>query len=223
MTVKIDFHFDPMCPWAHQGSLWIREVRRQTALDISWRFFSLEEINRKPGKKHPWEREWAYGWSQMRVGARLRREGQDAVDRWYAAVGEAFFVEGRPTHDPLVHREVLIEAGFDPALLDEALADPTTTDEVAADHRRVTTELGAFGVPTIVFPDGNAVFGPVILPAPTGPDALRLWEFLLAYNEFPNLWELRHPRTRSDLESIAETFSPYLGARAWNTVANPAP
>jgi predicted DsbA family dithiol-disulfide isomerase len=220
---RIDFHFDPMCPWAYQGSLWIREVRRQTALDISWRFFSLEEINLEPGKKHPWEREWSYGWSQMRVGARLRRDGQDAVDRWYEAVGHAFFVDGRHTHDPRVHREVMTEAGFDPALVDEALADATTTDEVLADHRRVTAGLGAFGVPTIVFPDGNAVFGPIILPAPIGAAALRLWDLLLAYNEFPNLWELRHPRSGSDLETMAETFRPYLEARAWKTVANPAP
>jgi predicted DsbA family dithiol-disulfide isomerase len=220
---RVDFHFDPMCPWAYQGSLWIREVRARTDLDISWRFFSLEEINLKPGKKHPWERAWSYGWSQMRVGAWLRRNGDEAVDRWYAAVGHAFFVEGRRTHDPEVHREVLAEAGLDPAAVDAALDDPTTSDEVRADHRAVTEGLGAFGVPTLVFPDGNAVFGPVTLPAPTGDEALRLWELVLAYNDFPTLWELRHPKRREHLETIAATFTPYLEARAWRTVENPAP
>ena len=52
----VQFFFDPMCPWAYRAYLWIREVRRQTDLDISWRFFSLEEVNREDGKKHPWER-----------------------------------------------------------------------------------------------------------------------------------------------------------------------
>ena len=43
---SVDFHFDVMCPYAYQTSLWIREVRRLTGLEITWRFFSLEEINR---------------------------------------------------------------------------------------------------------------------------------------------------------------------------------
>src|SRR5690606_2691540 len=59
---SVDFHFDVMCPFAYQTSKWIRSVREQTGLTINWRFFSLEEINRVDGKKHPWEREWTYGW-----------------------------------------------------------------------------------------------------------------------------------------------------------------
>ncbi|MFM7870942.1 MAG: DsbA family protein, partial [Actinomycetota bacterium] len=47
---EIDFFFDPMCPWAYQTSLWIRDVRRQRQLRINWRFFSLEEVNRPDGK-----------------------------------------------------------------------------------------------------------------------------------------------------------------------------
>ncbi len=61
-----------MCPFAYQTAKWIREVRRHNGLEIDWKFFSLEEINRVEGKKHPWEREWSYGWSMMRIGALLR-------------------------------------------------------------------------------------------------------------------------------------------------------
>ena len=70
----VDFHFDIMCPYAYQTSLWMREVRDLAGIDVRWRFFSLEEINRAEGKKHPWEREWSYGWSMMRIGAYLRRQ-----------------------------------------------------------------------------------------------------------------------------------------------------
>jgi predicted DsbA family dithiol-disulfide isomerase len=68
--MKVDFHFDVICPWAYQTSHWMREVRDRLGLEVDWRFFSLEEVNRLEGKKHPWEREWSYGWSMMRVGAR---------------------------------------------------------------------------------------------------------------------------------------------------------
>lgn len=47
---KIDFFFDIMCPYAYQTSIWIREVRSKIELEINWRFFSLEEINREEGK-----------------------------------------------------------------------------------------------------------------------------------------------------------------------------
>ena len=106
MPTAIEFFFDPMCPWAYQTSVWIRDVRSQIGLDITWRFFSLEEINRPEGKRHPWERRLAYGWTPMRVAAWLRRDDMALCDRWYEACGRALHVEGRRenhgTRSPLV-------------------------------------------------------------------------------------------------------------------------
>lgn len=220
---QIEFHFDPMCPWAYQTSLWIREVRELTGLRIDWRFFSLEEINRREGKKHPWEREWSYGWSQMRVGALLRRRSQADLDRWYEAVGRSFHEDGIRTQDPVVHRGILEDLGYGAAVLDEAIADPTTSDEVRADHEAVTGTYGAFGVPIIVLPGGDAVFGPVTVPPPTGDDAVRLWDLTLEFAHFEGVFELKRPKTRDDLRMIARVFEPYLRARDWQTIENPAP
>jgi len=85
----VDFHFDILCPFAYQTSLWIRRVRDQNGLTISWRFFSLEEVNHVEGSKHPWERDWSYGWSLLRIAALLRRTSMDDVDRWYERAGRA--------------------------------------------------------------------------------------------------------------------------------------
>jgi 2-hydroxychromene-2-carboxylate isomerase len=75
---SVDFHFDIMCPWAYQASIWMRDVRDRLGLDVRWRFFSLEEINRAEGKKHPWQRDWSYGWSMMRIGALLPHRSRTA-------------------------------------------------------------------------------------------------------------------------------------------------
>lgn len=48
--VSVDFHFDVICPFAYQTSRWIRAVRDLTGLTVNWRFFSLEEINRREVK-----------------------------------------------------------------------------------------------------------------------------------------------------------------------------
>src|SRR5439155_18284044 len=39
VTEAVQFFFDPMCPYAYQASVWIRDVRAQIGLDITWRFF----------------------------------------------------------------------------------------------------------------------------------------------------------------------------------------
>ena len=214
---EIDFHFDLMCPYAYQTSLWIREVRALTGLTINWKFFSLEEVNRSEGKKHPWEREWSYGWSMMRVGALLRRHDMDDLDRWYALAGRALHLEGRKPHQPEVARVLLEELGLDPDLVDQAIADPTTGDEVLAEHRRVIDASG-YGVPTLFFPDGQCLFGPVVIDPPRGEAALRLWDAVVAWTEFPALYELQRPKTSADDQRILETFRPYLEARDWVSI-----
>ena len=221
MTV-IDFHFDVMCPWAYQTSLWMRDVRDQLGLDVRWRFFSLEEINRADGKKHPWEREWSYGWSMMRVGAYLRRLDPDLLDRWYLLAGTALHVDGRKPHQREVAEHLVEQLGLGPAIVRDAMADPTTHDEVKADHDRVTA-LGGWGVPTLVFDDAQALFGPVLIEPPTGPAAIRLWELVTGWLAFPHLYELQRPKQRQDLQQVAETFRPYLEARDWVTIQKETP
>ena len=215
----VDFHFDIMCPWAYQASIWIREVRDQLGLRVGWRFFSLEEINRVEGKKHPWEREWSYGWSMMRIGALLRRTDPALLDRWYWAAGTALHVDGRKPHRPEVARELLARLGLDPALVGEAIADPSTHEEVRADHDRVTS-LGGWGVPTLVFGGDRALFGPVLIDPPRGEAAVRLWRLLTGWLEFPALFEVQRPKRADDMQAIAATFRPYLEARDWITIQN---
>src|SRR5580698_2422521 len=89
----VDFHIDVLCPFAFQTARWLRNVRDEIGLTINFRFFSLEEVNLVEGKKHPWEREWSYGWSMMRIGAYLRRTDMDLLDRWYRAAGKALHVD----------------------------------------------------------------------------------------------------------------------------------
>jgi 2-hydroxychromene-2-carboxylate isomerase len=212
----VDFHFDVMCPWAYQTSLWMRDVRDQLGLTVNWKFFSLEEVNLREGKKHPWERPWSYGWSMMQVGAILRRSSMADLDAWYAKAGHALHVEGHKPHEPDVARHLLSELGLDPAVVDEAMADPTTHDEIKTEHQRVI-DAGGFGVPTLFF-DDHALFGPVLLDPPTGDAALRLWNAVTAWVEFPHLYELQKPKVGPDHELIADTFRPYLEARDWVSI-----
>jgi 2-hydroxychromene-2-carboxylate isomerase len=219
----VEFFFDPMCPWAYQTSVWIRRVRDLTGLGITWRFFSLEEINRPEGKKHPWERPIAYGWTPMRVGAWLRRLDPVLLDRWYEACGRALHEEGRRFYDADVAADLLDTIGAPAEAWEAALGDPTTHDDVRADHDEAVQRHGGFGVPILVFPSGPAVFGPVVVPAPEGDEALALWDLTLTYQRTPGLFELKTPKRPDHLRTIARAFEPYLTARQWQTIQKPAP
>ena len=221
-VTSVDFHFDIMCPWAFQASLWMRDVRDRLGLEVRWRFFSLEEINRAEGKKHPWQREWSYGWSMMRIGALLRRTDPGLLDRWYLAAGTALHVEGNKPHRREVAEALIGQLGLDPALVGQALGDPSTHDEVRADHDRVTG-LGGWGVPTLVFGGRQALFGPVLIEPPSGEAAIRLWGLLTGWLDFPNLYEVQRPKRPADLQAIAATFQPYLEARDWVTIQKETP
>ncbi len=218
----VDFHFDIMCPYAYMTSRWIREVRDAAGVEVRWRFFSLEEVNRVEGKKHPWEREWSYGWSMMRIGAYLRRQDMELLDRWYETAGRALHVEGRKPHRPEVAEELLVEMGLDPGIVRAAVEDRSTGDEVLAEHRAVLAR-GGFGVPTLLFDDGQALFGPVLVDPPTGHQAVRLWDHVTGWLDYPHLYELQRPKTPEDIDTIVEAFKPYLGARDWFSVERKAP
>lgn len=219
--MQIAFHFDVMCPWAYQTSKWIRTVRETVPLDIDWRFFSLEEINREDGKKHPWEREWSYGWSMLRVAAMLRRTSMDDCDRFYEAAGRALHEESRKPHRPEVAEELCRDLGIDPSVVRASIDDPTTHDEVKADHDTIVSS-GGFGVPTIIFPGDRQVYGPVVAPAPIGQEALDLWDLTVAYAKVDHLYELKTPKTDADMTHIAHVFQPYFEARDWESREKPA-
>ena len=104
----------------------------------------------------------------------------------------------------------------------QALGDPSTHDEVRADHDRVTG-LGGWGVPTLVFGGTQALFGPVLIDPPAGEAAVRLWQLLTGWLDFPNLYEVQRPKRPPDLQAIATAFQPYLEARDWVTIQKETP
>ncbi|WP_028927404.1 DsbA family protein [Pseudonocardia acaciae] len=220
--VQVDFHFDPMCPFAYHTSRWLREVRARLGIDVRWRFFSLEEVNRAEGKKHPWQRPWSYGWSLMRIGVLLRRRDMALLDAWYRLTGSTLHEHGGKPHDPEVARRLLTEIGVEPTLLDQALDDPSTHEEIKAEHRKVV-EHGGFGVPTL-FVSGpglsgeQCLFGPVLMDPPSGAAAERLWRAVTGLLEFPHVYELQRPKSAADQALIADRLQPYLRGRDWVSI-----
>ncbi len=183
----LTFYFDPACPWAWRTSLWVREVRRLRQLDVTWKVFSLGIAN---GRTDP---SWRAG---LRVLALARREGgNDAVDRLYLAMGQAIHERREDIKKGEVIESVLEQAGFDRALYSHALEDPSTDEEVVAEHNEGKEKYAAFGVPWLVL-DGQdfGFYGPVIDEVPRGDAALDLWGHTSWLLTQPYLYEIKRER-----------------------------
>jgi predicted DsbA family dithiol-disulfide isomerase len=164
---------------------------------VNWRLFSLEEINKGDDGTVDWENGRTA--PLLRVLALVRRRhGQEAVDRFYAALGRARFERDEKIDDPAMQEAALEEAGLDRGLRAEALADPSTRDEVQKEHKEIVEKVDAFGVPTLVLEDGAGpgIFGPVINPVPEGEAAGELWDRVVWLMRQPGFFELKRSRPR---------------------------
>jgi predicted DsbA family dithiol-disulfide isomerase len=191
---SINFHVDPLCPLAWRTALWIREARKVRSVDVTWRFFSLEVVNRKEGVEPDFQS--GYGWAGLRTLAQARRQGgNEAVEQLYLALGAAQHGHGESIRQPDGVRAAIQKAGLDASMVDAALADERTLQDVLADHEEAVQRYRAFGVPTIAIEGLDVGFyGPIIHFVPRGEDAGELWDYTAWALRQPNLFELKRDR-----------------------------
>jgi len=191
---RVEFFFDPVCPWAWITSRWVEEVRRQRPLDVTWRFIGLRIINEHRDYDHDFPSFYldlhTTGLRLLRVAAALRETaGPDAIGPYYSAIGGILHVD-RGQVDP---GTVLAELGHDPALA--AAASETSWDDVVrADGDDALARTGRdVGTPIITIdpPNGPSFFGPVISRVPRGRDAVELWESVERLARFPGFAEVK--------------------------------
>lgn len=192
--VDLNFHVDPLCPLAWRTALWAREVRHVRPVNIHWRLFSLEVVNRKEGVEPDYVN--GFGWVALRSLALARKQrGDEGFEKLYIALGNAQHGRKESIRERTVVEACAKEAGFDENFVAEALADESTAQDVLADHEEAVQRYHAFGVPTLALPDSNVGFyGPIIHTVPTDEEAADLWDYTLWALKQPNLFELKRDR-----------------------------
>lgn len=190
---RVRMWFDPTCPWAWMTSRWLGEVAEARGLDVEWRVMSLAVLNE--GRDLP-EDYLAKMPRSMRltrlVTAARETAGEQVVKPLYDALGTRIHPGGRTDLDAIVV-ESLAEVGLPASLADETDAHDNA---LRASHAEAIDLVGDdVGTPVIAV-DDVAFFGPVVSPAPTGDEALRLFDGIVAAASVDGFFELKRSRTR---------------------------
>jgi len=199
-TETVRFYLDPTCPWAWQTSVWMREVERVRDVRVRWRLFSLRLVNESIDD--PLTDTSAKSVPALRALALADREGgDDALGRLYRAIGSRIH-DGDATLDRETLDAAVADAGLPSDTVERAMADPSTADEVRAQHREAADGVEAFGVPTIVLESGKGIFGPVVALAPAGEAAGELWDRVRWLADLDGFFELKRERDRRPGDSV---------------------
>ncbi len=204
----INFHFDPVCPFAWMTSKWVRMVQSQRDYSVDWRFISLRLVNSHVDYEAHFPPEYEAGHTAglrlLRVAHRARSEhGRNVVAPLYEALGRHTFDSEAMNQAPQSDQDprgtasflapILAEVGL-PHQLVEALDDDTLDPAIGTETDEALALTGKdVGTPIIHFqpPAGVAFFGPVISRLPNEEDAVRLWDHVLGLAAFPGFAELK--------------------------------
>ena len=122
-----------------------------------------------------------------------KRQGQEAFESFFMTLLKARHEEKKDLTDPKVLDDAVAASGIAAGRFREDLLDPDLLKELGESHTRAVEEHGAFGVPTYVFPNGNAAFIKMFIPP--AEEAVEMYDSLMKVaGDFKYLGEIKRPQ-----------------------------
>ena len=139
---------------------------------INWRYFSLEQVNNQQGPEWKiWEQPADYasgGLCAFWAAEAARRQGEAAFSRFHIALLKARHEQHRDIADMNTLVEVAESVELEMTHFKKDLSNRQLLTKLAQDHTFAVETLGVFGVPTLVFPERQAVF--LKISSPPSPE-----------------------------------------------------
>lgn len=174
MSDRLEFFFDPICPFCWVTSRWVVGVQGQRDLDVTWRPLSLALLNEGISYSERMQASPEYPDSHRRglemlrvVHAAREAHGPEVVGDLYTALGELVWDADAPEGDDFgaVMHEMARVRDLRPALervglptdLADAAGDEARDDDLRAETREAVERCGGgVGTPILSFtPDGS--------------------------------------------------------------------
>ena len=185
----------------YNAAVWLAKVEESIGekVEIDWQPFLLAQANNDKGQEDKvWERPEIIDGSDNtllahRAGLAAKRQGKEAFQSFFITLLRSRHEDKKDLNDPTVIQDAVEKSGIDQARFREDVADPTLLKDLAESHIKAVEEVGAFGVPTFVFPSGKSAFLKMFIP----PDELaaEMYESLFkTMSEFAYVGEIKRPQ-----------------------------
>ncbi|MGI8458895.1 MAG: disulfide bond formation protein DsbA [Propionibacteriaceae bacterium] len=190
----VDFWFDPTCPWAWLTSRWMLEVEKVRPVTTVFHVMSLSVLNSDRDVSADYRAGLDRGWAPVRVCLAVEQKyGAEQLAAFYTALGTRIH-HRQEGHGRDTLERALVDVGLTPELAD-AGDTGDNDDALRRSHHEGMDPVGMdVGTPAIHV-GGVAFFGPVISPRPSGEEAGRLFDAVLALASYPGFFELKRTRT----------------------------
>jgi predicted DsbA family dithiol-disulfide isomerase len=178
--MEFELYFDYLCPFVYRASLLLGNVAAERSPNVTWRYFSLTQVNSKEDGWTVWDApagERVRGRLAFKAAEAARRQGRFEV--FHPSLLAARHQARLDIDDIRVIEQVAGDSGLDLERFQRDLNDPSTLKALADDHTQAVARYGVFGTPTFVFPNGASAYIR-LAEAPAGAEALNLYDRLLA-------------------------------------------
>lgn len=179
--------------------MWLRQVedRKGERPNVDWRPFILAQANSKEGPDwKAWEQppgKTNRGILALKAGMAAEQQGEKLYDVFHMNMLRARHEDRKDISDLEVIMTIAKNSDLNSDKLREDMEDPSIVESVVQSHMEAVEKYGVFGVPTLVFPNGQSAFVKMYYPSPE--DSVEFYDGLAKLiSTWVNIGEIKRPQ-----------------------------